>query len=145
MKTAATPLGLMSASALSSGIAARLLLVQRGRAPRAGQWALPGGVQELGETLFETATREVLEETGIAIEPLAIITALDLIERDEDGVRYHYTLVEITARYAGGEAMAKDDAADVRWVAPDEIATLDAWEQVGHMVALSQDPEGRDR
>ena len=114
-----------------------VLLVRRGRPPRAGQWALPGGAQELGETLFEAATREVREETGVRIEPTGIITAIDLIERDETGVVYHYTLVEIAARYVSGEINAGDDAADAGWFTPEAIEGLDTWEQVGRVVALS--------
>src|SRR5690242_2338871 len=76
----------------------RVLLVRRGKAPRLGQWGIPGGAQHIGETLFEAAAREVWEETGLIVTPQAIITALDAISRDPDGkARYHYTLVEVLA------------------------------------------------
>ena len=55
----------------------KVLLVRRANPPKAGQWALPGGAQELGETLFEAAMREVKEETGITVKPYRIITALE--------------------------------------------------------------------
>jgi ADP-ribose pyrophosphatase YjhB (NUDIX family) len=116
----------------------RVLLVKRARPPCAGQWALPGGAQELGETLFDAARREVLEETALTVEPVSILTAIDLIEFDGDRVRYHYTLVEIAARYVSGEIAAGDDAGAADWFDPDEIAALDAWDQVERMVRLSQ-------
>ncbi len=116
-----------------------MLLIKRARAPRAGQWALPGGLLELGETLFEAASREVREETSLTVWPYRIITALDLIERDDAGKpRYHYTLVEIAAEYRSGELLAGDDATEAGWFEPDEIARLDAWEQVEKMVRLSE-------
>jgi ADP-ribose pyrophosphatase YjhB (NUDIX family) len=116
----------------------RVLLVKRGRAPMAGQWALPGGAQALGETLFEAAIREVREETAIVIRPYRIITALDLIEREGDRIAYHYTLIEIAADFKAGEIVVGDDAADAGWFEPDEIARMDAWDQVEKMVRLSQ-------
>src|SRR3712207_2589394 len=63
----------------------QVLLVRRGRPPRAGQWGLPGGAQEVGETLFEAAAREVLEETGLTVRPYAVVTAVDAVNRDDDG------------------------------------------------------------
>lgn len=102
-----------------------LLLVERGRPPRQGEWSLPGGAQELGETLFEGAVREVLEETGLTVVPTGIVTAVDIIDRDADGrVRYHYTLIDIAAEWQEGEAVPGDDAAAVRWARLDEIDGL---------------------
>ena len=116
----------------------RILLVRRANPPKAGEWALPGGAQELGETLFEAAIREVAEETSIVIQPARILTALDLIEREDGQVLYHYTLVEIVADYLSGEIAAGDDASDAGWFEVDEIAALDAWDPVEKMVRLSQ-------
>ncbi len=116
----------------------KVLLVKRGKEPQSGQWAFPGGAQDLGETLFGAAAREVLEETSIVIEPYTVITALDLIERDGGGIKYHYTLVEIAARYVSGEAVAANDAEAVQWFDPGEISTLNAWKQVGEIIDLCQ-------
>ena len=63
----------------------RLLLIQRGKAPQAGQWSIPGGSQELGETLFEAALRETREEAGVEAEAIGIVTAVDSIHRDAAG------------------------------------------------------------
>lgn len=110
--------------------APEVLVVQRGRPPRLGEWGIPGGAQELGETIFEAAAREVLEETGATVEPRAVITALDGIQRDEAGrVRYHYTLVEVLAEWRSGEIRAQDDALDAAWLVPDAVAERVAWDK----------------
>jgi 8-oxo-dGTP diphosphatase len=95
----------------------KVLLVKRKNPPSQGQWALPGGKQQWGETIFQAAVREVREETGVEITPLGIITAIDAITADKAGkVEYHYTLVEVAAEWKEGEAKAADDALAVQWV-----------------------------
>ena len=116
----------------------KILLVKRGREPRRGQWSLPGGKQKLGETILETAVREVREETGLDIVPLGIITALDAITRDAKGkIEYHYTIVEVAAESREGVAKARDDADDVRWVDITEVERLCKWPEVARIVRLS--------
>jgi 8-oxo-dGTP diphosphatase len=117
----------------------RVLLVQRGRPPREGQWSLPGGAQQLGETVADAARREVREEAGIEIEPGEPIATIDLIERDEDGsVRYHYTLVDFTAEAASAELTPGDDAADARWFGLDELAALGLWSETLRVIQLAR-------
>jgi ADP-ribose pyrophosphatase YjhB (NUDIX family) len=116
----------------------RVLLVRRGRPPRQGQWSLPGGLQELGETVFQAAAREVLEETGLTVEPTEISDVVDLIEPDGDGrVRYHYTLVEVTAEWRAGEPVAGDDVAHAEWFTLDTIPAEELWQQTVRIVKLS--------
>ena len=103
----------------------RVLLIRRGQAPSDGQWAIPGGVVELGETLAQAAEREIREETGIQIAAQEPIYVFDVVERDPtDKVRYHYVIVDLAARYLGGELHAGDDAAEARWVSADEMKRL---------------------
>lgn len=117
----------------------RVLLIRRGRAPRLGQWGLPGGAQSVGETLFEAAAREVLEETGLAVEPQAVVTALDSISRDPEGeVQFHYTLVEVLAECPEGDPVAADDAMDARWATPDQVAELVEWGETTRVIELSR-------
>jgi 8-oxo-dGTP diphosphatase len=66
---------------------AQVLMIRRGREPRIGQWSIPGGKQELGETWQETAVREVLEETGVEIDVIGIVDVVDAIVRDGDPPR----------------------------------------------------------
>ena len=121
----------------------RVLLVRRGRPPREGEWSLPGGVQELGETVFQAAVREVREETGLVIHPAAIVTVVDSIVRDEAGaVQYHYTLTEIMAECADGVPVAADDAAETRWAALHEIDDLIAWPETRRVIRLAASQRG---
>jgi 8-oxo-dGTP diphosphatase len=100
----------------------RVLLVKRGHAPLKGQWSLPGGAVEVGETLEEAAAREVLEETGVTIEVGPIVEVLDRISRDVDGrVEHHFVLVDFVARPSGGVLRSASDADDARWVALSEL------------------------
>jgi 8-oxo-dGTP diphosphatase len=96
--------------------AGRVLLVRRGSEPLKGQWSLPGGALELGESLTSGLVREVREETGLLIEPVELIELLDRIHRDGERVRYHYVIADYLCRVAGGELIAATDADEVRWV-----------------------------
>ncbi|HEX7159358.1 MAG TPA: NUDIX domain-containing protein [Edaphobacter sp.] len=100
-----------------------VLLVRRGREPLRGRWSLPGGLLELGEITAEGVAREVLEETGIRVRPVEIVTTIDRILRDDDGrVRYHYVLVEWLCFVDDERALVcGDDADEAAWVKRSEI------------------------
>lgn len=116
----------------------KVLLIQRGKPPRVGQWSLPGGAQMLGETLADTARREVHEETGIEIELGDIIATLDLIDRDDEArVRYHYTLVDFVAEGLQSDLRPGDDAADARWFSRKSIERLDLWSETVRVIDLA--------
>jgi 8-oxo-dGTP diphosphatase len=103
----------------------RVLLVLRGNAPMQGEWSLPGGALEVGETLEEGVRREVLEETGLAVEPVAMVEVFDRIARDQDGrVQFHYVLVDYLCRISGGSAACATDAIDLRWAAREELDAI---------------------
>jgi len=104
----------------------RVLLVQRGREPGRGLWALPGGRLELGETVREAVAREVLEECGLEIVPGEVVAVVDMIQRDEhDRVRYHYVLIDFLATPVGGELTVASDILDARWVSEAELDELE--------------------
>lgn len=94
----------------------RVLLVQRGQEPLKGQWSLPGGLLEVGESLEAGVAREVEEETGLQVRPVELIELLDRIHRQGTRVRYHYVIADYLCRVTGGELCAGSDAAAVRWV-----------------------------
>lgn len=104
----------------------QVLLVRRANDPNRGQWSIPGGTVELGETLAQAAIREVREECGIEIEPGEVLSTFDLIQRDERGrIRYHYVLIDLAARYVSGEPTAATDAMEVRWVEEKDLDQID--------------------
>jgi 8-oxo-dGTP diphosphatase len=96
----------------------KVLLVRRGQEPLKGEWSLPGGALELGETLQQGVVREVLEETGLIVVPGGIIEILDRITQDEASgrVRYHYVLIDFVCHVTGGALCSASDAEEVRWV-----------------------------
>ncbi len=94
----------------------RVLLVRRGTEPLKGQWSLPGGLLELGESLAAAVVREVREETGLDVEPVELVELLDRIHRESEKVRYHYVIADYLCRVAGGSLQAASDADAVRWV-----------------------------
>jgi 8-oxo-dGTP diphosphatase len=103
----------------------RVLLIRRGTPPLLGEWSLPGGVLECGETLREAVVREAHEETGLVIEPSEMLGVYErVIWDDENRVRYHYVLIDFLCRPLCGDLRAGSDAADVRWFTRDELPAL---------------------
>lgn len=114
-----------------------VLLIRRGKPPRLGEWSLPGGTQRLGETVFEAAIREVHEETGVTAMILGIIDVIDMIERDGEGrIRYHYTLIDVAARWQDGEIKAAGDAIDAAWVDTGHVDALGMWPETLRVIKL---------
>jgi 8-oxo-dGTP diphosphatase len=101
----------------------KVLLVRRGKEPLKGEWSLPGGALELGETLQQGVVREVLEETGLVVTPAGIVEVLDRITQDDSSGRgrYHYVLVDFLCRVAGGMLCGGSDAEEARWVEREEL------------------------
>lgn len=117
----------------------RVLLVKRGRPPNEGLWALPGGRVEKGERLAEAARREVREETGLDVEVGRQIDMAEIIGKDAHGpAELHFVVLVFAGRYGGGEAVAGDDAAEVRWVAPAEFSGLTMTPDTARLVAQGE-------
>jgi len=101
----------------------RVLLVRRGHEPLKGEWSIPGGAVELGETLEVACAREVHEETGLDVDVGPMIDVFDRIRIDGDGrTRYHYVLVDFVCRPVGGTLACASDATEARWVSIIELA-----------------------
>ena len=102
---------------------AQILLVERGKEPLKGYWSLPGGILETGEKLEDAIRREVLEETGLEIEPLSIFEIFERIMPDAAGrAEYHYVLIDYLCRATGGHLQAASDVTRAMWVREKNLA-----------------------
>src|SRR5713226_6688451 len=103
----------------------RVLLVKRGHSPLAGEWSIPGGVLELGETLREAVIREAQEETCLTVETAELLGVYDRVLRDDKGrTLYHFVLIDFLCRRVAGEPQAADDADEVGWFTLPEVGAL---------------------
>ena len=118
----------------------RVLLIKRGKPPRMGDWSLPGGMQEIGETVFEAAAREVREETGVTISDIALIDVVDSITRDGDArVQFHYTLVDVVAKWRSGEPAGGSDAMHAEFMSFDEVSKIVLWRETHRIIAKARE------
>jgi 8-oxo-dGTP diphosphatase len=112
----------------------RALIIRRAHEPRKGEWSLPGGHLDLGESLIDAVRREVKEETGLDVHPEAIVETFDRVHRDPDGrIRYHFVIIDYVCESPSGEAVAGSDAEAVAWVT---AAELDAYGVNAHAAAV---------
>lgn len=108
-----------------------VLLARRANEPSKGQWSLPGGGVELGETLLDAIRRELLEEASVEVELGGIIDVFDRIVRTtEDRILYHYVIVDYWGRLLSGRPSAGSDASEVMLVPVEDIGKLEIGRQV---------------
>tara|TARA_B100000579_G_scaffold400363_1_gene381957 strand:- start:1177 stop:1614 length:438 start_codon:yes stop_codon:yes gene_type:complete len=107
-----------------------VLLIKRNKEPNKGQWSIPGGKQNIGETTAQAAKRELLEETGVKVSRLLLVDVVDTIIPDDEGkIKYHYTLVDYMGLWQSGEPNPGDDAQEVRWVCLNELSLFSLMEK----------------
>lgn len=119
-----------------------VLLIRRGTPPRLGQWSLPGGRLEWGETLEVGALRELKEETGVDAELTGLLDVIDGVfpaRPSPDGkgggeITRHYVLIDYAARWTGGDPVAGDDAAEARFVSRDEAMAMVEWDETKRVI-----------
>ena len=116
-----------------------VLLVRRANAPSLGQWALPGGGQELGETAKDAARRELREETGLEAGPLHLAANVDSIHRDATGrVQFHYTILDFAAAWQGGDPVAGTDVSDAVFAPLDGLGRYELWSEAHRVIGISR-------
>jgi 8-oxo-dGTP diphosphatase len=103
----------------------KVVLIKRGHPPLEGEWSIPGGALEVGETIREGVIREAREETSLHVESLDLLGVFDRVIRDDHGqVRYHYVLIDFLCRVRDGSLQAAGDAADAKWFTEKELSAL---------------------
>ena len=118
---------------------AGVLLIKRGKPPRIGSWSLPGGAQELGETVAAAAHREVLEETAVEIAPIGLVEVVDSITKDAEGrIQYHYTLIDLAASAEPSQPIPGGDAAGAEWVPLDQLAAKNLWSETLRVIGMAE-------
>ncbi|MGA7487147.1 MAG: NUDIX hydrolase [Xanthobacteraceae bacterium] len=118
----------------------KVLVVRRARPPANGLFTLPGGVVEVGETLTEAVAREVREETGMAIEPVALAGFRETIMRDAGGrVERHFIILCFASRWCAGEPVLNEELSEAHWLDPAEIAGLSTTPGLAEIVAAAFD------
>ena len=116
----------------------RVLIVRRARPPAHGLYTLPGGGVELGETLEQAVVREVREETGLAVAPLALVGFREAIGRDAAGrIERHFVILPFAARWIAGEIALNEELAEAQWRRPDELADLKTTDGLADIVAAA--------
>ena len=114
----------------------QVLLVKRARPPVTGVYTLPGGVVEAGETLRDAVMREVMEETSLTVDPVALAGHRDVVVRDEEGrVHRHFVVLPFAARWVAGEFTPSEELADGFWVNPRDIAGLKTTDGLPDIIA----------
>jgi 8-oxo-dGTP diphosphatase len=115
----------------------RVALVKRGQAPRLGEWSIPGGMLELGETVRQGVEREAREETGLVVRARELLGVFDrVVLDDQKRCQYHYALIDFRCERISGELHAAGDAADARWFTPEEVSRLSLPEDTARAIRL---------
>lgn len=116
-----------------------VLLVRRGKPPNIGSWTLPGGAQEVGETVEDAARRELLEETAITVDTLHFAAHVDNIRRDAEGrVQFHYTILDFAARWHSGEPVAGSDVTEAVWARLDGLEEYQLWSEAYRVIDIAR-------
>lgn len=110
-----------------------VVLARRSQPPRVGQWSLPGGKVEFGESLHDALAREIREECGLDVSVGRLLEVIEIVQRGEQPV--HYVILDYECRVVGGELRAGDDASEVAWVAAYDLAEYAVTDAVARVVS----------
>ena len=138
MSDASAPQPVIGVAAVICNEQREVLLIRRTKPPREGQWSLPGGRLEFGETLEDGVRREVREETGLEIALLGLAGVAETVRDAEAGApEAHFVLIDYSAKVLSGEAVAASDAAEATWFSREQIAALPLWPETHRIIAAS--------
>jgi ADP-ribose pyrophosphatase YjhB (NUDIX family) len=116
----------------------KILVVRRARPPAHSVYTLPGGVVEVGETLVEAVAREIREETGMTIEPVALAGFRETVVRDaQDRVERHFVILCFAARWQAGEPVLNEELSEAHWIDPAELAGINTTPGLAEIVAAA--------
>ncbi len=129
------PILAVSAAIIRDG---KVLIVRRARPPAKGVHTLPGGGVEVGESLIEAVVREVQEETGLAVEPVALAGYREAIARDGEGrVERHFVILPFAARWIAGEPVLNEELSEAMWLHPSELEGLNTTQGLAEIIAAA--------
>lgn len=114
----------------------KILLVQRAHDPGRGRWSVPGGRVENGETLEQAVHREVAEETGIAIDIIALAGIREVLPRGE--ARSHYVVLSYAALWTSGDVQLNDEHQAAQWLDPDRLSEVTTTDGLADIVAAAR-------
>lgn len=127
------PILAVSAAIIRDG---KVLIVRRARPPANGLYTLPGGGVEVGESLTQAVAREVLEETGLAVAPVALAGYREVIVRDAEGrVERHFVILPFAARWVAGEPVLNEELSEALWLHPSELTGLTTTQGLAEIIA----------
>lgn len=129
------PILAVSAAIVRDG---RVFIARRARGPALGVWTMPGGMVEAGETLSEALVREILEETSMTIEPVALAGHREVVARDNDGrVSRHFVIMCFASRWVDGETMLNEELDEFKWVRLPDLKDLKTTDGLHEIVAAA--------
>lgn len=116
----------------------QVLLVRQIKPPRDKLWGLPGGAQELGETVEAALAREIGEETGLEVTVGQLIDFVDAVNEDDSGrIRFHYTLLDFRCEWKSGDPQADSDVEEAMWYTLEDLDDLPMWEETRVIIRKS--------
>jgi len=116
----------------------RVALIKRGKQPLLGEWSIPGGMLELGETLRQGAEREALEETGLVVRATELLGVFDRVVPDDAGKTvYHYVLIDFLCEPVSGDLRASGDAAEAKWFTAEDVSPLNLPQDTASVIRLA--------
>ena len=135
---------ILAAGAVVWNAAGEVLLVRRAAKPRLGEWSIPGGKVEWGETVREALAREIAEETGLSVEIGDLIEVVESLLPDgaakhEDLIAYHHVLLDFTAVHTAGALRPASDISEARWVTLDGLDRYPMWDETRRIILKSSE------